>query len=97
MIDEYGIFNLIGDTINQIYVKLDTIQFFGISIMAMMMSSFVISIIIPFLGIIVMPSIGKGGWSSRGGNDKRGKAEEPAKEGTARFAVENRARMQNKD
>ena len=95
MIDEYGIFTLIGDTITQIYITLENIEFFGISVMAMMLTGFIISLIIPFLGIIIMPSIGGSRWSSRGGN-KGEKAKEP-EGGTGRYAIENRKRMQQND
>ena len=63
--DTNGTFYSVGVVMNKIVDMLDSIKFFGISLWMMLCTSFVITLVIPFVCIFVLPSRG---FSSRGGN-----------------------------
>lgn len=65
--DTNGTFYSVGVIMNKIVDTLDSIKFFGISLWMMLCTSFVITLIIPFICIFVLPS-SMGGMSTRGGN-----------------------------
>ncbi len=69
--DTYGTFYSIGVIMEQIVDLLKDVQFFGISLWMLLCTSFIITLIIPFLCIIVLPSRGVNGYSPRGGNDEK--------------------------
>ena len=71
--DTYGTFYSVGVIMEQIVDLLKDVQFFGISLWMLLCTSFVITLIIPFLCIIVLPSRGIHGYSPRGGNDTKSK------------------------
>ena len=70
--DTYGTFYSIGIFMGNTIEMLDSVEFFGISLWMMMVTAFIITLIIPFLCIIVLPSRGFGrSYTPRGGNGKR--------------------------
>lgn len=70
--DTNGTFYSIGIFIGNTIEMLDSVEFFGISLWMMMVTAFIITLIIPFLCIIVLPSRGIGrAYTPRGGNGKR--------------------------
>ena len=66
--DTNGTFYSVGVIMNEIVEMLDSISFFGISLWMMLCTSFIITIVIPFICIFVLPSFG-GGMITRGGNN----------------------------
>ena len=70
--DTNGTFYSIGVIMGNIVSMFDSIEFFGISLWMMMCTSFVITLIIPFICIFVLPSSPvRHGYTPRGGNGKR--------------------------
>jgi hypothetical protein len=67
-VNDNGSFYLIAQVFNGIVDFFKKIEFFGISLWMFLCTSFMITIIIPLICIIVIPSMG-GGMSTRGGNN----------------------------
>ena len=69
--DTYGTFYAIGRIMDGTIDMLQTVSFFGISLWGYLLTGFLITMIIPFLSLVLLPSRGV---SPRGGNsrDKRG-------------------------
>ena len=69
MVDEYGIFSFLAEQFNKLVQMYDSFVFFGLSAWQMMISSFVITLIIPFLWTVIIPSAGgESGFLQRGAN-----------------------------
>lgn len=82
--DTNGTFYSIGQMMNGIVGMLKDIQFFGMSLWMMLCSAFLITVIVPFLCLIVIPSRGAPGIIPRGGNGKKPKEEsKPKNDGSA--------------
>lgn len=75
--DTNGTFYSIGIFIGNTIEMLDSVEFFGISLWMMLVTAFIITLIIPFLCIIVLPSRGFGrAYTPRGGNGRRSSSED---------------------